>query len=77
MLKTDCCSFLASDMDFDKVRGVIDKNAISIKCNADDVAYRLDEFKDRLTDFLELPHVDDVKWNRKRDKFLNAVCHTE
>lgn len=32
---TECCSFLTSDCDFNDLRGVIDKNYISIKVNAD------------------------------------------
>ena len=74
VLKTDFCSFLTNDMEFSAMTGVINSSMIGIKCNTEEASYRLDEFKEQLISFLNLPKVDMPKWERKKKRFLEAVC---
>ena len=73
VLKTDFCSFLTRDMEFDKIKGVVNKNAISIKVDAPDAPSRLTEFKDILIRLFGLSPIEEIKWERKRNAFLGKV----
>lgn len=73
ILKTEFCSFLTTDMDFNMMKGVVNGNAISIKVNADDTYARLTELKDKLTQLFNLSPIDTIKWERKRNAFLKHV----
>ena len=73
VLRTDFCSFLTTDMDFDLMKGVVNGNSISIKVNADDTPARLTELKDKLTQLFHLSPLDAIKWERKRNTFLKVV----
>lgn len=73
VLRTDFCSFLTTDMNFDLMKGVVNGSAISIKINAEDAPARLTELKDKLTQSFHLPSLDAIKWERKRNIFLKAV----
>lgn len=73
VLKTEFCSFLTADMDYSKMVGVINSETIGIKCNADDVNYRLDEFKKQIIAFLQIPDIDLTIWERKKVRFLQSV----
>lgn len=77
VLKTDSCSFLTSDMEFKKMEGVVNDSKISIKVNEDSTPARLTELKDKLTVFLGLPQVNNIKWERKRQDFINKVTSIE
>lgn len=77
VLKTDFCSFLTSDMEFKKMEGVVNDSKISIKVNEDSTPARLTELKDKLTIFLGLPQVNNIKWERKRQDFINKVTSIE
>ena len=74
---TECCSFLTSDCKFDDLKGVIDKNYISIKVNADDAKDRMNEFIGKVLDFFHLPQLEFSsfsQWEKDRDEFLKEVC---
>ena len=74
---TECCSFLTSDCKFDDLKGVIDKNYISIKVNADDAKDRMNEFIGKVLDFFHLPQLEISsfsQWEKDRDEFLKEVC---
>lgn len=73
VLRNDFCSFLTTDMDFSLMKGVVNGSAISIKVDADDAPSRLTELKDKLTQIFKLAQIDAIKWERKRNSFLNAV----
>ena len=73
---TECCSFLTSDCGYDDLKGVIDKNYISIKVNAIDAKDRMNEFIGNVLDFFQLPKPDFSsfsRWEKDRDAFLNEV----
>lgn len=73
VLKSDFCSFLTSDMDFSKMKGVVNSNTISIKVDADDTPSRLNELKNKLVSLFGLNPIEGTKWERKRQAFLDKV----
>lgn len=73
VLRTNFCSILTRDMDFSKMNGVINGNAISIKVDADDAPARLNELKNILIKTLSLPSIDENRWERKRNNFIKIV----
>ena len=73
VLKTDFCSILTKDMEFNNMTGVVNKSTLSIKVDSEDAPARLTEMKDRLVNMLGLIPIDEVKWERKRTNFLKLV----
>lgn len=73
VLRTNFCSFLTVDMDFAKMNGVINGDAISIKVDSEDAPSRLNELKDLLATTFSLSAIDENKWERKRNNFLKLV----
>lgn len=73
VLKTDFCSFLTSDMEFGNMSGVVNDSKISIKVNNNDAPARLTELKDKLIALFGLKNIDAIKWERKRNAFLDRV----
>ena len=73
VLKTDFCSFLTADMDFNKMSGVVNGSTIAIKVDTEDVPSRLNELKNLLIQMFNLPLIDETKWERKRNMFLKQV----
>ena len=77
ILNNECCSFLTTDCDFDKLKGVIDDQYISIKVNSDDAEDRMNDFIGKVLNFFNLPKPDIStfsQWEADRDKFLKTVC---
>lgn len=77
VLKTDFCSFLTTDMAFNKMEGVVNGSKMSIKVDAEDAPARLTELKDNLIPLFGLKPIDGTKWERKRKTFLNQVLSIE
>ena len=73
VLKTDFCSFLTTDMKFEMMKGVVNDKNISIKVDADDVSSRLTQLKDKLISTFGLKSIDSIRWERRRQVFLNKV----
>lgn len=73
VLKTDFCSLLTSDMEFSNMSGVVNDSKISIKVNNSDAPARLTELKDKLITLFGLKNIDAIKWERKRNAFLDRV----
>lgn len=73
VLKTDFCSFLTADMDFNKMSGVVNGSTISIKVDTEDAPSRLSELKNLLIQMFRLSSIDETKWERKRNTFLKQV----
>lgn len=73
ILRTDFCSFFTKDMDFTKLKGVINGSNIGIKVDADDAAGRLNELYDKLQKIFNLTPLDPNTWERKRNAFLRLV----
>lgn len=73
ILKSEFCSLLTQDMEFDKMKGVIDSSYISIKVNAVDAASRLNQMKDDIVSMFNLNQPDASRWETKRNNFLKLV----
>lgn len=74
ILKSKCRSILTSDMEYSMMAGVVNDSKTSIKVNTADAKYRMNEMKDEILTFLNLPDVNGNRWERKRDQFLDDVC---
>ena len=73
VLKTDFCSLLTTDMEFSNMSGVVNDSKISIKVDNNDAPARLTELKDKLISLFGLKAIDAIKWERKRQVFLDRV----
>lgn len=73
VLKTNCCSFLTKDMKIEDMNGVVGRNVLSIKVNAEEATARLNELKDLLTEIFGLNPLNETTWERKRNEFLKSV----
>lgn len=61
---------------FDKIEGCIDKTQIAIKLDDSDkriLGFRLEELRDSLIEEFDLDNIDNWRWERKRDKFLDEI----
>ena len=73
VLKSDFCSFLTNDMEYDKMKGVVNNAKISIKVDADDAEVLLNDLYKHLVAIFSLQEMSMNKWERKRDQFLQVV----
>lgn len=73
VLHTHYTLLLTKEMDFSDVRGVVNKNQLSIAVKDKDLSFRLNALKNSIVDFLGLPGVDNEKWERYRNKFIKNV----
>lgn len=77
VLRSDFCSILTKDMDFEQMNGVIDGRLISIKVDAEDAASRLNELYEKLQGIFNLTPLERNQWERKRNGFLKIVNNLE
>lgn len=75
VLKTNFYSFLTQDMQFERMKGVVNSDKVAIKVSAEDAKARLNELKDKLCAAFNLESISHTKWERKRDRFLENVNH--
>lgn len=73
VLKTDFCSFLTNDMEYGKMKGVVNNANISIKVNEKEAPALLNDLFKHLSAIFSLQEMDMNKWERKRDQFLAIV----
>lgn len=73
VLKTDFCSFLTNDMDYGKMKGVVNNAKLSIKVDDKEAPALLNDLRKHLASFFSLQEMDMNKWERKRDQFLAVV----
>ena len=73
VLKTDFCSFLTSDMDYGKMKGVVNNAKLSIKVDEEEAKGLLNDLYKHLIAVFSLQEMDMNKWERKRDLFLHVV----
>ena len=77
VLRSDFCSILTKDMDFEQMNGVIDGRLISIKVDAEDAVSRLNELYEKLQGIFNLTPLERNQWERKRNGFLKIVNNLE
>ena len=73
VLRANYYSMLTKDMNYNDMSGVVNSNSIAIKVDSDDAKARLTELKDKLCAAFSFKDISGTKWERKRDKFLEAV----
>lgn len=73
VLKTDFCSFLTNDMEYDKMVGVVNNAKLSIKVDEEEANGLLNDLYKHLAKVFNLQEMDVNKWERKRDQFLQVV----
>lgn len=73
VLKTDFCSFLTSDMDYGKMKGVVNNAKLSIKVDEEESKGLLNDLYKHLIAVFSLQEMGVNKWERKRDQFLQVV----
>lgn len=73
VLKTDFCSFLTNDMDYLKMKGVVNDAKLSIKVDDKEAPKFLNDLYKHLAAIFSLQEMGVNKWERKRDQFLQVV----
>jgi len=73
--KKDYTSILLPGFEFSKIRGAINPNKIAIKLDSDEeeLKQRLNELKDSLTEKFGINKVTDIRWERFRASFIDAI----
>lgn len=76
VLKQKYDMLLLPGFDFQKIEGAINPKQIGIKLDSDttELKQRLNELKDSLIKEFNDKHISDLKWERKRDEFINNVA---
>ena len=69
-LKTKYISVLAPDFGFDEMTGVVNSKDVAIKIGADDCEARINQFKNELVEFFNLPQPDEDRWPHYRNTFI-------
>lgn len=75
VLQTEFCSILSKDMQYDDLKGVFDKTKTAIKVDEPVAKDRLNELKNNILTFLDMPAIadTDASWIRHRDNFLRSA----
>jgi len=73
VLKTGFCSILTNDMEYGKMKGVVNNANISIKVNEKEAPSLLNDLYKHLSSIFSFQEMDMNKWERKRDQFLQVV----
>lgn len=73
VLKTGFCSILTNDMEYAKMKGVVNNANISIKVNEKEAPSLFNDLYKHLSSIFSFQEMDMNKWERKRDQFLSVV----
>lgn len=76
VMKHKWTGILMPGFSFNKIDGCIDKTQIGIKLDDSDkqtLKYRLSELKNSLIKEFNLDNMSELRWERKRDKFLDEI----
>ena len=73
VLKTDFCSILTNDMEFGKMKGVVNNAKLSIKVDNNEAPALMNDLYKQLKAIFHLHEMGINKWERKRDQFLSVV----
>lgn len=76
VLKKEYYSILLPGFNFEKMSGVVKSDKIAIKLDSQEAKGRLNEFKDKICRFFSLQQKTNNTWERRRDKFLNAILRS-
>lgn len=70
-------SILLPSLQFEDLQGVVSKERIAIKLDADDAKERLNELRSHLQEFFALPPKDQNRWEHKRDAFIETILKSQ
>lgn len=72
-------TILLPGFDFKEVKGAIDPTKIAIKLDGDslDVKEKLGQLKDSIVQEFSLTSISDIRWEKKRDKFISKINNNE
>lgn len=75
ILQNKYTTILLPGFEFKEIKGAINPRRIGLKLDADptEVKEKLGQLKDVLSQEFELPQLNDIRWERKRDNFITAV----
>lgn len=73
VLKSDFCSFLTNDMEYEKMTGVVNNAKLSIKVDENVAPALMNKLYEHLVKLFSLKKMDINKWERKRNQFLASV----
>lgn len=73
VLKSDFCSFLTSDMEYERMIGVVNNAKLSIKVDENVAPALMNKLYEHLVKLFSLKKMDISKWERKRNQFLASV----
>ncbi len=76
-LKKEYRSILLPGFNYRKIEGAIDPNNIGVELGKDNLRYQLNEIKHQMTDWFHLKSIEDNKWDRIRDNFINKIKQIE
>lgn len=68
-----CYSVLLPGMEYGMMKGAISSESIALKLDSADAAYRLNDLKNGLVDFLGIDQPNENIWQHDRDMFLEEV----
>ena len=72
-LQKDYCSFLTKDMEYSMMNAVVTNQQIAIKVNADDIEFRMDDWRSLILEWFGKSDVESKVWKNSRYKFLRKV----
>lgn len=77
MLQSKYTTVLLPGFEFKNIKGAINPRKIGLKLDNDltDVKEKLGQLKDSLLEEFNLPPITDVRWERKRDNFINSLSN--
>ena len=72
-LQKEYCSFLTKDMEYSMMKAVVTNQQIAMKVNADDVEFRLDDWRKLILEWFGKSDIESKVWKNCRYKFLRKV----
>jgi predicted RNA-binding Zn-ribbon protein involved in translation (DUF1610 family) len=75
VLQNKYTTLLLPGFKFHEIKGAINPRQIGLKLDSDleEIKEKLGQLKESLTQEFELENISDVRWERKRDAFINAI----
>lgn len=75
VLQSKYTSILAPDFNFKNIDGAINPRQMSIKLDSDiiEIKEKLGQLKNDLLNEFNLPHINDIRWEKSRNEFIEKV----
>jgi hypothetical protein len=75
VLQSKCTTLLLPGFEFKEIKGAINPRQIGLKLDSDliEVKEKLGQLKDALVQEFQLTQISDVRWERKREEFIEKI----